>query len=283
MLFLRKFQSLVSESVSLWAGKVSVFAFPDKHSSDGQWHWCASVVGEEWCWHENLHVWSTLPRHHCCPQQVQKAIVGLQTKFVLEGQPFMPVKRQFSDTWWHVLTFSFHLFKITIFYRATSALRLRFEVCPELRNHMELLPKTGYIQAQSTFSAQLKFLPRWVCTSQKKSHIKKTFLCKLAEFMHLTCTCCRQSLASDAGQYFNPETGVLQAPMKITVADQVKSSSMLFGKICRSSFKVRAHSLVLLSRMHSLSQVCLDLLFNSAMNTWLVFVAMPNVCCYSDM
>ena len=46
--------------------------------------------------------------------------------------------------------------------RATTALRLKFEVCKELRNHLELLPKTGYIQAQSQFSAQLKFVPRSV-------------------------------------------------------------------------------------------------------------------------
>ena len=77
------------------------------------------------------------------------------------------------------------------YFRATTALRLRFEVCPELRNHLELLPKTGYIQAQSTFSAQLKFLPR-------------------------------SNLAEEAGKYFDPETGVLQAPLVITVADQVR-------------------------------------------------------------
>ena len=46
--------------------------------------------------------------------------------------------------------------------RATSALRLKFEVCKELKNHLELLPKTAYIQAESQFSAQLKFLPRSV-------------------------------------------------------------------------------------------------------------------------
>lgn len=40
------------------------------------------------------------------------------------------------------------------------ALRLNFEVCKELRGHMELLPEMGYIQAQSSFSVQLKFLPR---------------------------------------------------------------------------------------------------------------------------
>ncbi|XP_073512979.1 cilia- and flagella-associated protein 74 isoform X2 [Phyllobates terribilis] len=73
--------------------------------------------------------------------------------------------------------------------RATTALRLRFEVCKELRNHMELLPKTGFIQAQSAFSVQLKFLPR-------------------------------DSLSQDASTYFDKETGVLEAPLTISVVDQ---------------------------------------------------------------
>ncbi|GFR64636.1 cilia- and flagella-associated protein 74 [Elysia marginata] len=73
--------------------------------------------------------------------------------------------------------------------RATTALRLKFEVCKELKNHLELLPKTGYVQAQSQFSAQLKFLPR-------------------------------QSLFKEAAKYFDAETGVLEAPMTIRVADQ---------------------------------------------------------------
>ncbi|KAL3862108.1 hypothetical protein ACJMK2_008101 [Sinanodonta woodiana] len=73
--------------------------------------------------------------------------------------------------------------------RATTALRLKFEVCKELKNHLELLPKTGYIQAQSQFSAQLKFLPR-------------------------------HSLFEEAGKYFDKETGVLEAPLIIRVADQ---------------------------------------------------------------
>nr|KAG5691853.1 hypothetical protein BaRGS_033457 [Batillaria attramentaria] len=73
--------------------------------------------------------------------------------------------------------------------RATTALRLKFEVCKELKNHMEFLPKTGYVQAQSQFSAQLKFLPR-------------------------------QSLFEEAVKYFDRDTGVLEAPMIIRVADQ---------------------------------------------------------------
>ncbi|XP_060115588.1 cilia- and flagella-associated protein 74 [Heteronotia binoei] len=75
--------------------------------------------------------------------------------------------------------------------RATSALRLKFEVCKELTNHMELLPKTGYIQAHSSFSVQLKFLPR-------------------------------KSLPEDARKYFDEQTRVLEVPMTIMVSDQSK-------------------------------------------------------------
>nr|XP_008122497.1 PREDICTED: cilia- and flagella-associated protein 74 [Anolis carolinensis] len=80
---------------------------------------------------------------------------------------------------------------IVIQSRATSALRLKFDVCKELANHMELLPKTGYIQAQSSFSVQLKFLPR-------------------------------QSLPEDAGKYFDEKTRVLEFPVTITVSEQSK-------------------------------------------------------------
>ncbi|KFO31768.1 Putative protein KIAA1751 like protein [Fukomys damarensis] len=75
--------------------------------------------------------------------------------------------------------------------RSKVALRLRFEVCKELRGHLELLPETGYIQALASCSVQLKFLPR-------------------------------QSLPEDAGEYFDKDTRVLEAPMTIWVADQTK-------------------------------------------------------------
>ncbi|XP_078697450.1 cilia- and flagella-associated protein 74-like [Branchiostoma floridae x Branchiostoma belcheri] len=88
--------------------------------------------------------------------------------------------------------------------RATTALRLRFEVPKELRDHMELLPKTGYIQAQSQFSAQLKFLPR-------------------------------QTLAEDAPKSFDKETGVLEAPMVIRVADQTRPVPFTIQAIVTSS------------------------------------------------
>uniref|UniRef100_A0A8C5SAW1 Cilia- and flagella-associated protein 74 n=1 Tax=Laticauda laticaudata TaxID=8630 RepID=A0A8C5SAW1_LATLA len=75
--------------------------------------------------------------------------------------------------------------------RATSALRLKFEVCKELASYVELLPKTGYIQAQSSFNVQLKFLPRL-------------------------------ALSRDAKKYFDARTRVLEAPLTIIVSDQSK-------------------------------------------------------------
>ncbi|MGH0160907.1 UNVERIFIED_CONTAM: hypothetical protein FKN15_040199 [Acipenser sinensis] len=68
---------------------------------------------------------------------------------------------------------------IPVHSRANTAVRATFEVCKELRNHMELLPKSGYIQA-------------------------------------------RLSLTEDAGGYFDKETGVLEVPMTIHVADQTR-------------------------------------------------------------
>ncbi|XP_067447707.1 cilia- and flagella-associated protein 74 isoform X2 [Thunnus thynnus] len=74
---------------------------------------------------------------------------------------------------------------------ASTALKLNFEVCPEMRKHMEILPKTGFIQAQSSFNAQLKFLPR-------------------------------RSLSKDAKTFFDTDTGVLEVPMTVQVAGQVQ-------------------------------------------------------------
>ncbi|KAM3618715.1 uncharacterized protein V6R79_023944 [Siganus canaliculatus] len=75
--------------------------------------------------------------------------------------------------------------------RATAALKLTIEVCPEMRKHMEIVPKTGFIQAQSTFSAQLRFLPR-------------------------------RSLNKDAPSFFDKDTGVMEVPVTVQVAGQAK-------------------------------------------------------------
>lgn len=50
-----------------------------------------------------------------------------------------------------------HVFSFT---RATSALRLTFQIPKDVRDYIDILPKTAYIQAESEFSAQLKLLPR---------------------------------------------------------------------------------------------------------------------------
>ncbi|KAL7399008.1 hypothetical protein ABVT39_018484 [Epinephelus coioides] len=93
---------------------------------------------------------------------------------------------------------------ITVQSRASTALKLTFEVCPEMRKHMEILPKTGFIQAQSSFNAQLKFLPR--C-----------------------------SLSKDAKKLFDRDTGVLEVPMTVQVAGQVKPVHFTVHAVVTSS------------------------------------------------
>ncbi|XP_046895327.1 cilia- and flagella-associated protein 74 [Hypomesus transpacificus] len=88
--------------------------------------------------------------------------------------------------------------------RASTALRLTFEVCPALRNHMEILPKTGYIQAGASFNAQLKFIPR-------------------------------RSLSEDAKRFFDSQTSVLEVPLALNVADQVRPVPFTVHAVVTSS------------------------------------------------
>ncbi|EDV24224.1 uncharacterized protein TRIADDRAFT_57490 [Trichoplax adhaerens] len=75
--------------------------------------------------------------------------------------------------------------------RATSALRLRFDVPKPMQEHLEILPRHGIVQAESSFSAQLKFLPR--------RDIRET--CK---------------------KYVDPISGEMDIPITIKVADQTR-------------------------------------------------------------
>uniref|UniRef100_A0A8C6JX92 CFA74 protein n=1 Tax=Melopsittacus undulatus TaxID=13146 RepID=A0A8C6JX92_MELUD len=93
---------------------------------------------------------------------------------------------------------------IVIQSRAKATLHLKFEVCKELSKHMELLPKTGYIQAQASFSVQLKFLPR-------------------------------HSLPQDARSYFNEETRILEAPVTIFIVDKAKKVNITVHAIVTTS------------------------------------------------
>ncbi|XP_075331716.1 cilia- and flagella-associated protein 74 [Odontesthes bonariensis] len=88
--------------------------------------------------------------------------------------------------------------------RANTALRLTFDVCQEMRKHMEILPKTGFIQAQSSFNAQLKFMPR-------------------------------RSLSKHAEKFFDSDTGVLEVPIKVQVAGQVQSAHFTVQAIVTST------------------------------------------------
>ncbi|XP_078281238.1 cilia- and flagella-associated protein 74 isoform X2 [Rhinoraja longicauda] len=80
---------------------------------------------------------------------------------------------------------------IRVHNRDSIAHQVKFVVSEELKNHLEFLPKSNYIQAHSSLNFQLKFVPR-------------------------------QSLPEDAKMYFYQENLVLQAPMHIWVANQIR-------------------------------------------------------------
>ncbi|XP_051950044.1 cilia- and flagella-associated protein 74 [Xyrauchen texanus] len=88
--------------------------------------------------------------------------------------------------------------------RASTPLRLMFRVCKEMKKHMSILPKIGFIQAKNSFSAQLKFQPR-------------------------------QSLYMDAKRFFNEATGVLEVPLLVQVADQVRPVEVMVHAVVTSS------------------------------------------------
>nr|XP_015822445.2 cilia- and flagella-associated protein 74 [Nothobranchius furzeri] len=88
--------------------------------------------------------------------------------------------------------------------RASAAVKLTFEICPEMREHMEIIPESSFIQAQSTFNAQLRFKPR-------------------------------HSLSKDAEKYFDNDTGVLEVPMTVKVAGQVQPATFTVYAIVTSS------------------------------------------------
>ncbi|XP_061129000.1 cilia- and flagella-associated protein 74 isoform X2 [Syngnathus typhle] len=86
-----------------------------------------------------------------------------------------------------------HLYQevVTLQSSTSTALKLTFDLWPEMRKHMEIIPRTGFLQAQSSFTAHLKFVPR-------------------------------NTLPQDAGKYFDSATGVLEVPMTVQVAGQVQ-------------------------------------------------------------
>ncbi|XP_061625255.1 cilia- and flagella-associated protein 74 isoform X1 [Phyllopteryx taeniolatus] len=86
-----------------------------------------------------------------------------------------------------------HLYQevVTLQSSTSRALKLTFDLWPEMRKHMEIIPRTGFLQAQSSFTAHLKFVPR-------------------------------NTLPQDANKYFDSATSVLEVPMAVQVAGQVQ-------------------------------------------------------------
>ena len=83
-----------------------------------------------------------------------------------------------------------HTHTVHMVHRAATALRVTFHPPPELRPHMEILPKHGLVQGESSFSAQLKFKPK-------------------------------PAIFTECSGFFN--RGYLEVPVQIEVANQVST------------------------------------------------------------
>ena len=58
-------------------------------------------------------------------------------------------------------------------YRSTVPLQATFSVPPSLQNYMEILPRHGLVQADSSFAAQLKFFPQAAIFADGEMFFKK--------------------------------------------------------------------------------------------------------------
>ncbi|KAK4473807.1 hypothetical protein MN116_003141, partial [Schistosoma mekongi] len=100
--------------------------------------------------------------------------------------------------------------------RTKSALKVVFEVDKDISDHLKILPKTGFVQAESRLLAQIKLFP------------KPSLSDDLAEFLHSHNNHSYEN--SDSGKHedvsslsklsYDPQTGVLQVPVTVHVVDQ---------------------------------------------------------------
>ena len=77
-----------------------------------------------------------------------------------------------------------------------------FSIPPEMQSMVDIFPKTGYVQAKSSMQTHVKFEP------------DKDIMEELNEL---------------ESPYYDPETGIVEVPITLTVADQerdTKSASL---------------------------------------------------------
>ncbi|KAF7257089.1 hypothetical protein EG68_06013, partial [Paragonimus skrjabini miyazakii] len=105
--------------------------------------------------------------------------------------------------------------------RKTTALKVTFQWDSRISNHLEILPKTGYVQAQGRLLAQVKFLPR--TTLVHDLQLQNTDEHPL----------CLQSF--DLIPVFDSVTGVLHVPVAVCVAGQTNVLEMIIAAVVTSS------------------------------------------------
>ncbi|VDP66057.1 unnamed protein product [Echinostoma caproni] len=108
--------------------------------------------------------------------------------------------------------------------RTNTALKVTFYLSDQMANHMEVLPKTGFVQAQSRLLAQVKFLPRTSLEKDIGSSNPKGGT-PISGFIP------DEDLKPD----YDPHTGVLHVPVKACVAGQTYMLRLVMAAIVTCS------------------------------------------------
>ena len=89
------------------------------------------------------------------------------------------------------------------YFRSRTALQATFSIPSLVSDHMEIIPKYGLVQGGSSFTAQLKFLPRPSLLTEESSELFEggtlkvpinilvagQVSIKMKEYMYLICVC----------------------------------------------------------------------------------------------
>ncbi|KAH8851167.1 Cilia- and flagella-associated protein [Schistosoma japonicum] len=111
--------------------------------------------------------------------------------------------------------------------RTKSALKVVFEVDKNISDHLKILPKTGFVQAESRLLAQIKLFPKLSLSDDLAN-----FLCSHNNHSNKNSDSGkREDVSSLLLLSYDPQTGVLQVPVTVHVVDQTNTLVLMVDAI----------------------------------------------------
>ncbi|CAH8828023.1 unnamed protein product [Trichobilharzia szidati] len=111
--------------------------------------------------------------------------------------------------------------------RTKSAVKVVFEVDKEISDHLKILPKTGFVQAESRLLAQVKLLPKLSLPDDLA--LLQSDVNKAPSGETQTDEEKNKSLSFKLS--FDPQTGILQAPVTVNVIGQTNKLQLMIDAV----------------------------------------------------